>query len=503
MFIEAKKPLDHKITMFGLLVFAIITIGVALVAATSSLIVYGLLIIPFVIGVSFFFFIRPIRALFAFIFLLPIHSLVLTILIAQLGLSINLVKVVASWKEILLLCTFIVVVSHRFIQRRPFWVNWVDYIALLWLALIVVYFLFHDLFFSWESNLTIRLYGARDWLLYLIPYFIGRLIVVSDKNASKIFKSLLLVAFLTSIIGIFEYFFVPIEWHIKLGVPRYFGEFLGLEYPEHWFGLPPNYWTSIGGLEVRRSVSTYLSGQGFALTFLLIIPVVTYNYFIALRRASLSLLLLCWIALLLTITRMTILVCFIQSMTVLWFCRKTKRLTLVLIGTMLILTAIFVINSTIRNYIIQTLTFQDDSGRTRPGQWLAGIEAIVEHPLGLGLGSVGQVGARFANSGVGSEAGYFKITGALGLLGLLFFCGWFLGILAHAYRLYRKLKLHDPHRALILVTLVTAIGFLLNNITAPPDQSIFVLYVFSWLAGLTVQRAASWHFLVKQTNVHC
>src|SRR5439155_15577843 len=46
-----------------------------------------------------------------------------------------------------------------------------------------------------------------------------------------------------------------------------------------------------------------------------------------------------------------------------------------------------------------------------------------------------------------------------------------------------------PLNALAVLTLTAAVGFLINNLTAPPDQSLFLRYVFPWLAGMTVHRS--------------
>ena len=101
---------------------------------------------------------------------------------------------------------------------------------------------------------------------------------MSDRNMHRLLKSILLVGVITSLYGIFEVFFLPISFHVQLGVPRYFGEVLGLSYPDYLFGLPPNYRAEVAGQTVRRSVSTYLSGQGFAVPFLLIIPIALVWY---------------------------------------------------------------------------------------------------------------------------------------------------------------------------------------------------------------------------------
>jgi hypothetical protein len=71
--------------------------------------------------------------------------------------------------------------------------------------LILFYALFHDLFFDWNSNLTVRLYGIRDWLLYLVPYTIGRLVPVTDSQLRVILKLILGIGLVVSIVGLVDF----------------------------------------------------------------------------------------------------------------------------------------------------------------------------------------------------------------------------------------------------------------------------------------------------------
>ena len=55
---------------------------------------------------------------------------------------------------------------------------------------------------------------------------------------------------------------------------------------------------------------------------------------------------------------------------------------------------------------------------------------------------------------------------------------------------FDKTKRSWPNEMNILLALIITLGFMLNNLTSPPDQSPFTIYVFSWLAGLALQLAA-------------
>jgi O-Antigen ligase len=342
-----------------------------------------------------------------------------------------------------------------------------------------------------------------------------------------VLQAIVLVGFVASVIGIVEYLFIRTDWSVQLGVPRYFGEMLNLKYPDHLAGLPLNYWLNVGNTLVRRAVSVYFSAQGFAIPFLVILPVTLYNYLKRQSRWGLIALLLCNFALFLTLTRMTILVCLMQGLIVLWLSREKWTTWLVGGATWLALLGLALTAANLRPEILNALAqfnassttsssqatdnlklpqesaldwnsamqagaMQDPSSEVRPGQWVTGLRLLRQDPLGQGLGTSGLNRLRF-QSGVGpsgSEAGFLKIVIAMGVPGTLLYLAWFAGILAYAFIGYREL-VHPYQASAALLTFVIAVGFLINNITAPPDQSLFVIYIFPWLAGLSVQFCAA------------
>jgi len=186
---------------------------------------------------------------------------------------------------------------------------------------------------------------------------------------------------------------------------------------------------------------------------------------------------------------MTTVACGIQAVLLLWLYPRRSWLVIAMVFVAMLFLGGLVGNSRFREFVVDTITLSDTSSSARPAQWADGLRDLVTYPLGRGLGFSGQVGARFGQGGVGSEAGYFKVTGDLGFPGLLLFLAWFSGILFWAWRLIRRRD--STWRQLGLISFVAAVGFLFNNLTAPPDQSLFMIYVFAWLAGLTVRVAAA------------
>ena len=100
----------------------------------------------------------------------------------------------------------------------------------------------------------------------------------------------------------------------------------------------------------------------------------------------------------------------------------------------------------------KTALLRDGSSRVRPKQWIEGWRVLREHPAGLGLGSTGNTSGRVGWAGIGNDAGYLKVAGALGAPGLLMFLAWFLGIVVASAAVAHFAD--DPWRGLAFLTLV-------------------------------------------------
>lgn len=481
-------PVRHSavIAVGFLAVTASFAAVLSLFAALHTTVALGLLAIPLVVAVCYAIYRHPIWVLYLFIIFLPLHFLFLVILYVQLGLPAELVRAVASWKEALLFGTLAVVAFSALAKGRVPRLTWIDAVAVAWLLLLLLYALFHDLFFDWDSSLMVRVYGLRDWLLYIVPFFIGRLVPISERQTKTVLKLIVYSGAFVSIVGLIDYFFIPVSAHIALGVVRYYNEI----YNQSWNTQLP-YWTYLPGLGNTRRLTSYMfSGQNFALSFLILMPVMVYNYRARLTKWRGLILAAGVTALLLSITRATIVVCALQAVIVLWMTGAKRTVLYAGYALAWLILAALAVSPNLRDYVVGTLTFTEASAATRPQQWMDGIASAIEMPFGYGIGSTGlsssRLGVQIA-AVEGSETAYLKITGALGIPGLLLWLAWFTGIILASLLVVRRTS--GLKRGVSVITIAIAIGFMLNNFTAPPDQSLFVIYVFPWMAGFVVRWA--------------
>jgi len=172
--------------------------------------------------------------------------------------------------------------------------------------------------FGVSLPISARLYGLRDAVYFSLLYFVGRATpdVVRDE---RVLKALFFVGLITSGVAVLERLFVTPAMLVLLGTAEYFQDFLGVALftAGNPYGLPINYSVMIGDHLVQRAGSTYLSSQGFAIPFLIIVPAAT-AWLLAKRRGAAAWLgyAVLWLGLFLSITRMTIVTCLLQALVV-------------------------------------------------------------------------------------------------------------------------------------------------------------------------------------------
>jgi hypothetical protein len=248
-----------------------------------------------------------------------------------------------------------------------------------------------------------------------------------------------------------------------------------------------NYWTRIGNIEMQRAGSVYLSSQGFAVPFLILLPVATAWVF-GQKRVTTSMKIeyaIIWLGLLLSITRMTILVCAIQLVLVILMLRKPEWAVAGLtIGCIAVAASMFFVPG-LPGFIWDTLTWQTGSSASHVKDWSKGFAAFFEHPWGAGLGTTDQSAVRFNLDPLTADNGYFKYAVELGLQGLAALLAIFAGILGVSFKLARYGSTHN-RRLMGTVVLFTTIGIMLNATTGVVFNALVLSYLYFWFAGAVV-----------------
>jgi hypothetical protein len=430
---------------------------------------------------------------------LPFHSLLVAVLFGGLGFSAAAVRGFAAWKEIAVMGMIIIVMLRAASGRGPrVSVSWIDIAVTSLLVIAGAFFIGGRVLLRIELPPGAELYGLRDIAFFLLLYFVGRASpeIVDDPDT---LRRLYIVLVLTCAIAIVERLLVTPDMLVLLGVASYFQDFLNVSAftVGNEYGLPMNYWTRIGSVEMQRAGSVYLSSQGFAVPFLILLPVATAWVF-GQKRITTSMKIeyaIIWLGLLLSITRMTILVCAIQLVLVILMLRKPEWAVAGLaVGCIAVLISFFVVPG-LPSFIWDTLTWQTGSSASHVKDWSKGFTAFFEHPWGAGLGTTDQSAVRFDVDPLTADNGYFKYAVELGIQGLAALLAIFTGILATSFKLARYGSTHN-RRLMGTVVLFTTIGIMLNATTGVVFNALVLSYLYFWFAGAVVTVAQ------KEFSVH-
>jgi hypothetical protein len=428
--------------------------------------------------------------LLLFLWLLPFHSLAIAWLFGVAGMAEGTVRAIAAWKEITIVALVAWVAGrallgrgHRVAIAAPD----VAIAALFGLGLLTLV----------TANPLLRadivggalLYGFRDSIFFMALYYVGRA-TPEIGESDRVLKHAFMIALVVSVIGIIERIFVSPEMLVLFGVAKYMNDFLGMSaytVGNEW-GLPYNYWSTLGGVEVRRAGSVFLHSQGFALPFLLLMPAATVwalnrrgNHAVLVRLAYG----LIWLGLLLTLTRLTILICVLQVVLYFAMFRKPEWAVMGAVTGAGLLVLGFVIVPGLLSFVWETLSWQTGSSESHLKDWSQGLIALLEQPWGHGLGTTDAVAVRFLRIPVSADNMYLSYGVQLGVVGLIALVATFWGIISNALRAFRA-SATDAERRFGAVVALAAIGILINGITSVVFSSLMLAYLFFFFAGAVV-----------------
>ena len=420
---------------------------------------------------------------------LAFHSLIITGLFGWFALPLGKVRSIAAWKEVALLAFFLLITLRALTGRGPrAAISWAD----LWvgglMVTAVLFLLVENPWLRFDLPRQAELLGIRDAVYFMLAYFVGRAmpeLASKDTAMRRIFW--LVVA--TSVIGVVERLLVTPEMLVALGVASYFQDFLGVSAftVGNDYGLPLNYWTRIGGELFRRAGSVYLSGQGFAVPFLLFFPLATTWVFLrtSRSRAQVGAYALICTALMLTLTRMTILIAIIQLMTFASLRRRPEWAVAGLAVAATVFVAAFTLIPGFPTFVWHTLSWQEGSSVSHLDDWVSGIGVFLQNPWGSGLGTADQTAVRSGLKHLTGDNLFLKYAVELGVLGLGFLLLALTTIARSGMRLYRHGASVTEQRMGMTLWLAT-IGIALNGMTAVVFSSITLGWLFFWLAGAAV-----------------
>lgn len=390
----------------------------------------------------------PRLALVALAIGLALHNLAMSTLTGW-GVTGAALDAVSAWKDVLLLAALAV---GLWAARALPLSLWADRLALLYAALVVLYWLLPQEWLGGEATARGELFALRHHLLPVAAYFLGRLLALSPREWRVAGIVLALVAAALAAWGLVDVYAVSLQTWRDSGVPDWFRGQLGLRY-EGLSGLPENWVLNQGAGEapLRRLVSTFLSP--LATAYVLVI-VILYLVARGPRGWWLAALAAAYAGLLWTHTRAAFLG--LAGGLVVLALAQRRWLPVALAAASLAVSVGFVKAfpsiGPETAYTPAELEFLEQNAAERPGEstdplspdessiashWRTlrdGADAVLQHPWGRGLGNAGVSAARTGVDVRAGESTYTELGVDVGVAGALAFVAWLAALVVGLWR---------------------------------------------------------------------
>jgi hypothetical protein len=385
----------------------------------------------------------PRYALYAFVALLPLHNLAMALL-WDLGLRDTPLDVVSAWKEVLLAAALGLVVWRQ--RGLPFKATATDWLALAYAGFVVLYALIPQSWLGGDASARAVALAARHDLTPVAAYFLGRSLHFARDEVKRIGLVLLASAAAVAAWGLIDIYAIPLDAWRNSGVPGWYREQLGLDYGPGLSGLPENFVYNPGDERpLRRLVSTFLSPLASAY-MLLVALLLAATWQRSRWLSALTGFLL--VGLLFTYSR-TAIVALAAGLVALAY--GLRSWWPVAASAVLLATGVAFVKAypelgpetrfTPRELEIQRAGGQKDPTSGDPldpdessidSHWdslRGGLETVVRHPWGYGLGNAGVTASRTDTDVKAGESTYTELGVELGLLGMLVFLAWNVALL--------------------------------------------------------------------------
>jgi hypothetical protein len=382
---------------------------------------------------------RPVRALYAFVVGLALHNLVMAEL-WDAGVRGIALDVVASWKETLLA----VALASTYARRRgtPYKATSADALALAYAGVVVLYAVLPQRWLGGSATGEGVLLALRHDLVPVAAYFLGRGLQLGGREFRRVAVTAVATAAAVAAFGLFDVWAISLDEWRRSGVPGWFREQLGLEY-RGLSGLPENFVYNPGDEQpLRRLVSTFLSP--LATSYLLVVALFLLAAIRPRGRVLVPLVALLGAGLLFTYSRSSFLALAVGLAILAAGLRRWWPLAAA--AAVLFLAVAFVkaypdLGPETR-FTAAELAYQREQARSDPGvshdplsagessissHWRNlrdGVETVLTHPWGYGLGNAGATAARTDVELKAGESSYTELGVDAGLAGALLFIAW-------------------------------------------------------------------------------
>ena len=445
-------------------------------------------------------------ALYAFLVGLAVYNVVMALLYGA-GVHGAAIEAIQTWKEILLATAALRVARDARVERRlPFRPRPVDWLAVAFAALVVVYALIPQSALGGAASHKGVLEGMRHDLTPVLAYFVGRSLPLGRRDLMALGWTLAGTAAAVAAFGLVDLYAVPIEWWRDSGAVGFFRH-QGYDYHGPG-GLPENFVFNSSAGVFRRLTSLFLSPLGAAYLLGTALLAAAAGGPLLRRPWLLGGLCALWAAaLLMTLSRSTI-AGLAGAFVVL---AVAVRRPWPALGAVACIVSLFALNAAFPHLAPHTHFFASDreyqqanarahGGLPKGGGLLntsepsfrshlhllnVGLRTVADHPQGYGLGNAGVTAVRFKAPLKAGESTYTELGVETGALGGLAFAAWSLTLLVGLVLAARRLA--DETRRWACAAVASSFALVLAlGIQTDVLGVLWLAFGIWWLAGALV-----------------
>jgi O-antigen ligase/polysaccharide polymerase Wzy-like membrane protein len=395
---------------------------------------------------------RPVVALYLFVVGLAAHNAVMAALYGA-GLHGRVLSIIILWKEALLGVALARVAYDGLREHRfPFRPIAADWLALAFLALLVVYALIPQSVLGGSAGPKARVYAFHHDALAIGGYALGRSLRLGRAHLQGLAAALVSTGVVMAVVGLIDDYAVPISWWRRSAVPDFFNKQLGYDY--HGTGrLPENFVYNVGGDKpfLRRLVSLFLTPLGTSYVLVVALVVAAAFAWVWRRRLGLVLAAVAVMAagLLWTFSRASVLALAAGLCVLALLLRRPWLIgaAALTVGVGIAFAHVFPSIGPTGRWTAADLAYQHQQARLHPTvsnsalsanessihshlvNLRDGLRTVGKHPQGFGLGNAGTIAVRLDVQIKAGESNYTELGVEAGLVGMLVFVAWGLTLL--------------------------------------------------------------------------
>ena len=425
----------------------------------------------------------PFYIIIFFICWLPVQNIILMCLSGFGGVPDGIIRGVLSSKEIIAsMLLLYLILSGRIRNKRLRLVDYVIFAYFLWTT---IYLFIPNSLFPVSTGIMGRSMSYRAAVVPGVLYFIGRFIPFNRNKLMFSIRIIIFVAVCVSIFGIIERFFIPDSFWINAQI-SYFSMLKGNPILS---ALPDNFFGIYGGQYLRRAVSTYCDPLIFGFVNIFVVPLTLY-FIITKKTGILQNLLKRFgvfsfiiFAQLLTLTRAAILGNLLSMGTFILYI-KMSRIKMIFIFLTILMILLW--NPISQRISHQTMNLSDPSSKSHISALNTGLNNVIAHPFGYGLGQGGYVGSVFG-LGLAGESLYFTIAVERGIIGIFLFTLSIIILIVFCFKNLKYVKDDLFLLGLVYTIIAATAGYALASLTTEHWQAFVSAGIYWLYTGITVQ----------------